>query len=128
MECMVYTVVKIYFRATIFVKCPECDQWGKVVKSSKRRMIKHCDKSTGKQTQCTLSGMDDFKKMVEREHDKYMRKRLFVVQEEIRNGKYGLSHNNNKSRGNISNAKMPVVWKMGKNRNEGPASGNCALQ
>ena len=124
---MVYTVIKIYFRATVFVKCPECGEWGKVVKSSGRRMIKHCNKTTGKQSQCTLQGMDDFKKMIESEHDKYMRKRLCIIQDEIRNGKHSISHNNHEPRANINTRKMPRVWKMGKNWNEKPPRCGRAL-
>ena len=115
---MVYTIVKMYKRVTIFVKCPECGVWGNIVKSGSRRMIKHCDKSTGKMSQCTLSGMNEnFKMMVETEHKKYMRKQLCVVQDEIRNGKHGVPHNKNGQGRNFPNGKMPVVWKMGKNWN-----------
>lgn len=117
MEYMVYTVIKIYKRATVFVKCPECGKWGNVVKSGSRRMIKHCDKSTGKLSQCTLSGMDEkFKVMVENEHEKYMRNRLCVVQDEIRHGKHSIPHNKNGQGGNFRNGKMPPMWTMGKAR------------
>lgn len=114
MEWMVYTIIKIYSRATIFIKCQECGEWGNVVQNRSRFIVKHCDKKTNTKTTCSHQGNEFMKNLIREEHKKYTRRQLNAVQEEIRHGNRNVLHPNDKSWKNINNGKMPIVWKMGK--------------
>jgi hypothetical protein len=73
------SIVKINSCAVVYIKCPNCNRWGKIVVSKHTYKICHYDKKL-----CGLSNYQGILKFAEAEHTKYCKKKLYDMKDSMR--------------------------------------------